>query len=68
MSQRTVEEILEDLTSLWYAWPTAPRELFDELQEELEQAAAQSVPEQAPRPPETRRGRTPKKHRRPASR
>ena len=35
---RTVEQIIEDVVSLWYAWPTAPRELFDELRDELEQA------------------------------
>jgi hypothetical protein len=38
MSQRTVEEIIEDITSLWYAWPEAPSELFDELRDELERA------------------------------
>jgi hypothetical protein len=47
---RDVEQVLEDIISLWYAWPEAPRELFDELRDELEQAAAQNVPEQAPRP------------------
>jgi hypothetical protein len=66
MSQRTVEEIIEDITSLWYAWPEAPDEVWLALHEEL--AEAQNAQEQAPRPPETRRGRTPKKHRRPASR
>jgi hypothetical protein len=35
---RTIEQIIEDITSLWQAWPTAPRELFDELQEELAEA------------------------------
>lgn len=38
---RTVEQIIEDITSLWQAWPTAPREIFAELLEELEQASPQ---------------------------
>jgi len=66
MSQRSVEEILEELTGLMLAWPEAPREVWMVLHDEL--AEAQNAQEQAPRPLETHRGRTSKKHRRPAGR
>jgi hypothetical protein len=41
MSQRTAEQIIDDIASLWLAWPTAPQELFAELLEELEQVSPQ---------------------------
>ena len=66
MPRRTVEQIIEDITSLWYAWPEAPLEVWMALHDEL--TSAQNAQEQARRPPETRRGRTSKKHRRPAGR
>ena len=62
--KRTAREIVEELEGLRQAWPTAPQELWDSLREELIEAAEQSAQEHAPRPLETRRGRTPTKYRR----
>jgi hypothetical protein len=55
---RTIAEIIEDITSLWQAWPQAPVEVWHAFLEELAEASALNAKEQAPRPSETRRGRT----------
>jgi len=59
---RTASEIVEELEGLMQAWPDAPAEVWDSLREELAEAAEQSAQEHAPRPPETRRGRTPTRY------
>jgi hypothetical protein len=60
--KRTVREIVEEIEGLEMAWPTAPPEVRAELLEALE--ALKTRPEVAPRPTETRRGRTPTRYRR----
>ena len=59
---RTVNEIIEEISGLTQAWPTAPQELWDSLYEEFAEAVEQSAQEHAPRPPEARRGRTPTRY------
>jgi hypothetical protein len=62
---RTVSEIIEEIEGLVQAWPEAPAEVWDSLYEEFAEAVAR---EHVPRPPETRRGRTPTQYRRPTRR
>ena len=57
---RTAREIVEELEGLEMVWPTAPPEVRAELLEALE--ALKTRPEVAPRPTETRRGRTPTRY------
>jgi len=56
---RTVSEIVEEIEGLMQAWADAPAEVWDSLREELAEAVAR---EHVPRPPETRRGRTPTRY------
>jgi len=58
---RTVTEIAEEISGLTQAWPDAPQEVWDSLYEEFAEAVAREC-ENRPRPPETRRGRTPTRY------